>query len=358
MNLRCTKCKVFMEEFEGGVQCPICGKKYFMKDGILTIGKPQYYYSEYSSGRDKQKSIVEKISSQTNIKGLIKVISKEYPEIREYIFSPKRCDFLYLLPDFIEGDKTLFLDVGCGFGNALMFKKDDAKFLYGMEPTYERIYFLKKWLELEDVDNILPIMGEAKEIPFYGDIDIVLLNGVLEWIGYFENMDKPEEVVESQLEVLRSCYSSLKEDGVLVIAIENRYSPLFLYQPDHGGTYFTSFLPRNIANFITKLLHKRPYNTYTYSYWGYKKMLKDVGFRDVRVYGCYPIYRRPKIVYTLENDIFNKIPPHLIESASVRERAYLKFIFQSLSLSRLLSTSYIIFAFKKNIRLVGDLLFY
>jgi len=184
-----------------------------------------------------------------------------------------------------------------------------------------------------------------------------LLNGVLEWVGYYENKGTPKEVINSQLTALKNCYSSLKRDGVLVIAIENRFAPYFLRFPDHGGSYFTSFLPRKLSNIITKTFHKRPYNTYTYDYYGYKNLLMKAGFENVYIYGCWPLYRKPRIIYNLENDDAIKSLFALNLPKTRIGKAYFKIVSKSLILAKMLANSYIIFAFKGKGRLLGDILY-
>jgi len=361
LKIKCINCKNIMKIDEEVLSCPSCNKKYVINDGIIFIkNKEEHYYSEYSPDSDKQKYIPYTINKINKLPELIKIIRTEFPEIANYIFSPKRADFLYLLPDFTIDNNTIFLDVGAGFGNNLIFKKDDIKIGYGIEPTFERILFLKKWANLENADNIIPIKSDSSNIPFNGDVDVILLNGVLEWIGHFENKNIPIEVMRSQISTLKKCYKSLKQNGVLVIAIENRFSPLFIFNKDHKGTYWTSFMPRYFSNFFMNLLCNRAYNTYTYTYWGYKKMLKKVGFNNIIIYGCLPIYRSPKLVYNLEKNIFHKIPKSILETDHFIKKIYINTIFRmfkNLNLAKFLATSFIIFAFKQKPRLLGDLLY-
>lgn len=356
--LLCPYCKKGLVKEKGSLNCLKCNNRFKIIDGIIYLKKiGDFYYSEYSTSTDKQKILIRDLRNVKNLSMLIKIIESKYKEIYQYVFSPSRCDFLYLLPHFVTEINARFLEIGCGFGNALIFKKNDAQYLYGIEPVYERLFVLRKIIELEQIDSIIPILGDSNDLPFYNNIDVILLNGVLEWAGYYESKETPKEVINSQLIMLKNCYSALKNNGVLVIAIENRFAPYFLRFPDHGGSYFTSFLPRKISNLITKALYKRPYNTYTYDYFGYEKLLRKIGFKNIRIYGCWPIYRKPRIIYNLENANAIKSVLTLNLPKTRIGTAYFKTVSKSLTLARILANSYIIFAFKNGAKLLGDILY-
>lgn len=354
----CPYCKGSLVKINNALKCPKCLNEFKIIDNVIYLKKFNlFYYSEYSASVDMQRKIIGDLKSVKGLNAFVEIIGSRYKEIYHYMLSTDRCDFLYLLPHFVTDTDTRFLDLGCGFGNALVFKKDDAKYLYGIEPVYERLFVFRKMIELESADNIIPILGDANNIPFHNNIDVALLNGVLEWIGHYENKNVPKEVINSQLAVLKSCYSSLKKNGVLVIAIENRFAPYFLRFPDHGGSYFTSFLPRKLSNLITKALYKRPYNTYTYDYYGYKNLLRKAGFKNIYIYGCWPMYRKPRIVYNLENANAIKNLFTLNLPKTCKGIAYFRVVSKSLILARMLANSYIIFAFKGKGRLLGDILY-
>lgn len=109
-----------------------------------------------------------------------------------------------------------------------------------------------------------------------------------------------------QLGFLRGLLSLLRPGGCLYIGIENRFGlPSWLGRPDHPGLPFTSLLPRRLADLLTsRMLRDRgwsKYYTYTYSWLGYKRLLRQAGFGEVEIYWVYPSYSNPKFAAKVDN---------------------------------------------------------
>lgn len=75
------------------------------------------------------------------------------------------------------------------------------------------------------------------------------------------------------------------------VAIENRwYLGYFLGESPHGEPPFLSVLPRLLARVLNRVIRKRDYRTYIYSYFGYKRPLPGVGFKNINISIAYPNY--------------------------------------------------------------------
>ena len=71
--------------------------------------------------------------------------------------------------------------------------------------------------------------------------DLVIVNGVLEWVGEWDLTVDPRTV---QVNFLKKILRLLKDDGILLIGIENRIGwGLFLGGEDHSGMAYTSLVP-------------------------------------------------------------------------------------------------------------------
>ncbi len=77
-------------------------------------------------------------------------------------------------------------------------------------------------------------------------VDIVLLNGVLEWMGAAVINVSPARI---QLEALKEIRRVLKPEGVIYIGIENRYSESTCGAKEYTGASFCRFTARIITNF-------------------------------------------------------------------------------------------------------------
>lgn len=158
--------------------------------------------------------------------------------------------------------------------------------------------------------------GNALELPFPDNyFDLVVCNGVLEWIGMMNSNIPPRE---AQLSFLREVKRVLSKTGCLYVGIENRFGlPFLLGGKDHSGLPYTSLLPRRVANFAVKkfgyaggiygdkskrIKEQKGYYTYTYSIWGYRKLFGQAGFR-FKSYWAFTSYNEPYFSGRLEDKI-------------------------------------------------------
>ena len=133
--------------------------------------------------------------------------------------------------------------------------------------------------------------SSALELPFRtSSFDLVILNGVLEWVGKARPNKDPEAC---QFQALQELFRTLKKGGSLYLAIENRYYPLWAFGDPHVRTPLVAVLPRRVANLIQYCLKGQPYLTYIHSYRKLRSMVEKAGFEDVELYIPLLHYRWP-----------------------------------------------------------------
>jgi len=199
-------------------------------------------------------------------------------------------------------EQSVALDIGSGYGAITHSLSRSVGELYSVEAIPERIEFTQERLRQEGIHNVRLIQASATELPLVEKtFDLVVTNGVLEWVGEWDQEGDPHSV---QLKFLGTIRRLLKDDGVLVIGIENRIGyGFFLGEADHSGIPYTSLVPRRWASFMlrhsstphhrTQLNPKMEYRTYTYSERGYRKLLAAAGFADVSCHWADPGYNQP-----------------------------------------------------------------
>ena len=142
--------------------------------------------------------------------------------------------------------------------------------------------------------------------------DLIVLNGVVEWLGLSDLTRDPRDV---QVSLLASLRGLLRPGGCVYVGIENRIGyDLFLGARDHSGVRFTSLLPRVVASLYLRLLGRsgyttgrrtaralHAYRTYTYSARGYRRLLLDAGYREVEMYCSMPHYNQPLVLIPTEH---------------------------------------------------------
>jgi ubiquinone/menaquinone biosynthesis C-methylase UbiE len=208
----------------------------------------------------------------------------------DFTFEENRADWRFPIPV----DKNYeILDIGAGMGRISIPLSRIAKKVVAVDQSFLRLKFLKKRAKSEELDNIEIYVGDIFDLPFkHESFDLIVMNGLLEWVGATDKYKDPREAQLVALEISRNL---LKPGGYIYIGIENRFAFSYLVGRDHSGLRYTSYMPRKMADLYTKLRKRKRYDTYTYSKKGYENLLREAGFKDQDYYLVYPGYNNPRI---------------------------------------------------------------
>ena len=224
-----------------------------------------------------------------SMSGLAEALSKIAVSKRDYACNDSRANWAYHC--FNRVNAKYCLDLGSGFGTITFPLSRFYDNAVSVDLDLHRLRFQILRNKAES-GSLLIIRGDANTPVFPPDsFDLIVANGLLEWIPLAESSTKPEDV---QLEFLAQIRRMLRPGGCLYIGSENRFSILYLRGiTDHGGLPFTSILPRRISNCLTRYVLGVPYRTYTYSADGYQRLLKRAGFTTTDIYWVMPHYNIP-----------------------------------------------------------------
>ncbi|MBF0295481.1 MAG: methyltransferase domain-containing protein [Magnetococcales bacterium] len=183
---------------------------------------------------------------------------------------------------------AVVLDYGAGWGNLTKFMSHFVGHVFSMDMTYESLHFCQRTGER----NITCLHGgDGVFLPFRDrSLDLVVLNGVLEWIPEYLTSGDPREV---QLAFLREARRVLKSGGQIFIGIEHRYGWVYFrgLPDEHTELEYATLLPRSLADRVSMRRRQKPYRTYTYSRDGYRTLLEEAGFADIGFATPDPDYR-------------------------------------------------------------------
>jgi len=227
---------------------------------------------------------------------------KAYPEQFRYGVDLNRASWIPLLP---IGPQSTVLEVGSGFGAITHALALNYAHVVSIEPRERRVQFSKVRIDQEHLSNVDLIQTTIDALPFFdASFDLIVLNGLLQRIGEWSQEHSPREAQIHTLTVLRGL---LKENGILLIGIDNRIGlSVWLGGVDDSGLRFTSLMPRPLASFYVRL--RRPgfyrtlfdpskgYRTCTYTVRGYRKLLRAAGFRSADVWWPPDGYDRPTVL--------------------------------------------------------------
>lgn len=295
-EFRCPKCKGDLRAVGSAYVCKVCSAKWPIHEGIPCFNTRSFYWAQVPKSR--MKKLIEITKAESWKAALERVL---LPATDEYTFNyavdESRADWHFMLP-VKAGSRVL--DVGCGWGSTTI---PLARYydVVGADSTLETLEFLRVRADQEGVDKLRLVRIDPLDygaLPFPGSsFDLVVMNGVLEWVGASRTDIPPGECQKIALkEILRV----LKPNGGIYIGIENRFAyTVFLGAREHGNIPFADLMPRRLANVLSKLSGKKAgYRTYVYGYGGYKKMLNEAGFHGVKFYLPLPSYRDPIFIFS------------------------------------------------------------
>ncbi len=261
---------------------------------IIETGVPDVYWGEFTEAKmDELLTIAEQRGFDA-----ARVFVRDDLNREDFIFGLGRSNFINQL----DIDKeSVCLDCGCGLGAHTFNMARDAKEVHSFDLSSKRLRFVEQRKEAEGQKNIFLYHSNFEHLPFAdGMFDVIIMNGVVEWLGEIKRFEDPRE---DQLAVLRKMRRLLKPGGRLYIGIENRYAAAYLRGHDHNGLRLTNFYPRFLADWMTRWKKGKSYRTYTYGARGYRKLLRESGFTERPTFFItYPGYNSPQYLIAHDDD--------------------------------------------------------
>ncbi len=290
----CPDCKGNLTVSSGDYICSKCSLSWKTKNGIpMFFKEAPPYWSEIPEDE------AQKFNEMAKNIGWRNAVSECFPaELQKFILDEGRVNWKY----FIESNTSgRILDVGSGWGTLSFALARDCEEIVSLESTWQRIEFIKIRSEQDNLSNHTAVCGSVLELPFEDNsFDVVILNGVLEWLGLSDMSIKPDKVQEK---ALKEIFRVLKPGGSLYIGVEQGLAFFYFLgaRDPHSGLRFATFLPRFISNMYSKIVKKREYRTYIYSMCGYKRLLKRAGFNNVSFNVPVPGYLNFRYIIPLED---------------------------------------------------------
>ncbi|MEK3790944.1 glycoside hydrolase family 99-like domain-containing protein [Paenibacillus sp. FSL R7-0204] len=188
---------------------------------------------------------------------------------------------------FKENCRILEVGAGCGAITRLLCEK--ANYVASVELTYKRANI--NFERHKEIENLEIFVGNFENMRFDEKFDYVIVNGVLEYAGGFINSDKPYE------DFVRGLSKHLKNDGEVIIAIENRIGMKYFSgaKEDHLGELFVG---------LNDYVNEKNIRTFSKSEISF--LLEESGLALKKFYYPYPDYKFPETIYSDEG--FELIP--------------------------------------------------
>jgi SAM-dependent methyltransferase len=292
--LVCPSCGEAIRESGDSVGCACCQQRWPVVDGIPHFVQEFPYRGEFPIDQMRE---VNRMAATTNWRSaLLESEESSVQRASEMILNLERANWHWLLN---LPARSRVLDVGAGMGTdshalALRFRQ-----IMATEPDLDRIQFMRQRFAQERLSNIKIVRTSVWDLPFAEQsMDLVAMNGVLEWVA--EGV--PGDPGELQRQALRKVVRLLRTGGYLYLGIENRYVPrYFLGYPDpHCKLPWVTVLPRPLAQWLARRKSADGYRNYLYSSKGYRKLLQEAGLSDIKLYAAIPSYTFPRFLIPLK----------------------------------------------------------
>lgn len=187
------------------------------------------------------------------------------------------------------------LDLGCGFGTLTLGLARRFGYAAGVDVLPLRLAVAAARARSLGFRNVQFVQADGLLLPLRDEaFDLVVLNGVLEWAA----LAAPERPETAQVRLLSEVRRMLSADGMLGVAIENRFAlETWSLMPDtHTGMLLLPLLPRWIGRAVYRLRAKRPLAVQLHSHRGYKRLFRRAGFPTVRLLDLAPSYNDYDVV--------------------------------------------------------------
>lgn len=204
--------------------------QHFRKHKTLNLYTSNNKPIQYSDGDSLENYIEASIDQCQDLSSLSFELNSYIRDwASEYHFSRRRGNLLRCMTNL--NDKTV-LEIGAGCGAITRFLGESKCDVTAVEGSLRRSRICAK--RCQDLDNVKVITANFFDLHLKEKFDIITFIGVLEYSGKYINHPSPYQAV------LEKARDHLTNDGVLVIAIENKLGLKYFMgcSEDHTGVRF------------------------------------------------------------------------------------------------------------------------
>lgn len=300
---------------------------------------PSYQGFQYSDGKDVEARILAILKNAKNVSCASEELSRQITDWpSEYHFSKVRQN---LLRHILLTPNDTVLELGGGCGAITRQLGESGAEVTAIEGSLDRAKCAAE--RCRDLDNVTVFCSNFQEVEFSKQFDVVTLIGVLEYSPAFFDSTEPF------LECLRIAYQALKENGRLLIAIENQF----------GLKYFCGItedhIPIPYFGIENRYQHK---GVRTVGRNDLKQLLTTAGFAGIEFQYPFPDYKLPTVICFesafsdkefIPDELFRHLPPRDYSGIG-KEQISSSLVWPGLSRNGLvqdLSNSFLIIATKR-----------
>lgn len=254
-----------------------------LKEKIECVGKVKLNYSfykgtdEYSDG-DVEADILQLVQQETDV---LKILQNDNRWPVLYHLSPIRQNILEWYP-FEKNASVLEIGAGCGAISGVLCRNCARVVSVDLSKRRSLINATRN----REYDNLEIMVGNFNDIELQEQFDYITLIGVLEYASYYTEADEPF------VAFLENIKKHLKQDGKLLIAIENKFGLKYWSgaREDHTGNFFESL----------EGYHRTESRVKTFGKEELRQIIQKAGYTQLQFYYPFPDYKFPVQIFTDE----------------------------------------------------------
>ena len=247
-----------------------------MNDQIEKVLNLSFYKGKdlYSDG-DIEDELLNIVQNNDDYMGILKNDNR-WPIL--YHLSPIRENLLEWY-DYDKNGSVLEIGAGCGAVTGVFCRKTSR--VVGIELSKRRSMI--NATRNAKYGNLEIIVGNFEDIQIKEKFDYVSLIGVLEYSPLYINCESPFE------HMVKRAKGFLKDDGKLIIAIENKMGLKYLAgaTEDHTGVPFDGVNNYENIDYVKTLSKPEIID-----------LLRNAGYRKIEFYYPMPDYKMPNVIYS------------------------------------------------------------
>ena len=247
-----------------------------MNDQIEKVLNLSFYKGKdlYSDG-DIEDELLNIVQNNDDYMGILKNDNR-WPIL--YHLSPIRENLLEWY-DYDKNGSVLEIGAGCGAVTGVFCRKTSR--VVGIELSKRRSMI--NATRNAKYGNLEIIVGNCEDIQIKEKFDYVSLIGVLEYSPLYINCESPFE------DMVKRAKGFLKDDGKLIIAIENKMGLKYLAgaTEDHTGVPFDGVNNYENIDYVKTLSKPEIID-----------LLRNAGYRKIEFYYPMPDYKMPNVIYS------------------------------------------------------------
>ncbi len=293
LNLACPFCSEPLHNTSYILKCKKCCVKWPVKNGIVN-----FITKDISNNVFKKNELIDlnnRISHQN-----WKLTLSNHPSrlINDYLFEILNVDqtnFELLISSLKSNGVAL--EIGTRMGNLTRILSRKMQEVISMDQSGEWLSFVQHILNQEEIRNVTLIKSEINNMPIpLNSIDFVLINCLT-------NKTNLTDLKYNSCTQLSKIYRILRPGGMICLAFENEISLLNFFDINPGKTGHNKYyIIKNISFFLQKVKDKLLlFNIVKY----FDKMLNNMKFQDVKVYGVFPNHRYPKFILPIDSKVIS-----------------------------------------------------